>query len=121
MNNFVVWFEIPVKNLEKAIKFYSQVFAIEFQKADMMGNKMAFFPHEPGSASGALVEGKNYIPGDKGPLVYLNGGEDLSKPLANIEKAGGKVLLQKTSIGQHGFFAIFLDNEGNRLALHSMK
>jgi len=54
-------------------------------------------------------------------LIYLNGGDDLSKVLSKVEKAGGKVLLPKTSIGQNGSMAHFLDTEGNKVALHSMK
>ena len=58
---------------------------------------------------------------DKGALLYLNGGEDLSVPLNRVEGAGGKVLQEKTSIGGNGFMAIFGDTEGNRIALHSVK
>jgi predicted enzyme related to lactoylglutathione lyase len=54
-------------------------------------------------------------------MVYLSGGEDLSAPLGRVEAAGGKVVMPKTSIGEHGFCAMFLDTEGNRVGLHSMK
>jgi hypothetical protein len=46
---------------------------------------------------------------------------DLAEPLSKVEKAGGKILLPKTSIGQNGFMAHFIDSEGNKVALHSMK
>jgi len=55
-----------------------------------------------------------------GSMVYLNGGDDLSVPLSRVEAAGGKVLLDKMSIGEYGFIAYFLDSEGNKVALHSM-
>jgi len=42
-------------------------------------------------------------------------------PLGRIEKAGGKILLSKTSIGENGFIAHFTDTEGNKVSLHSMK
>jgi predicted enzyme related to lactoylglutathione lyase len=41
--------------------------------------------------------------------------------LGRIEQAGGRTLVPKTSIGEHGFIAHFIDSEGNRVALHSMK
>ena len=42
-------------------------------------------------------------------------------PLAQVEKAGGKIVMPKTSTGGNGFMALFKDTEGNRVALHSMK
>jgi predicted enzyme related to lactoylglutathione lyase len=121
MNNTVVWFEIPVKDLNRAVKFYSKVLGVEVQPMEAGPNKMAFFPFAPGVASGALVESKENAPNEKGTLVYLNGGDDLSLPLKRVEGAGGKVLQAKTGIGDHGFIATFKDSEGNRVALHSMK
>jgi predicted enzyme related to lactoylglutathione lyase len=40
--------------------------------------------------------------------------------LAKVEKAGGKILMPKTAIGENGFIAHFADTEGNRVAFHSM-
>ena len=121
MKNFAVWFEIPVKDLNRAMRFYSGVMAVELQPMEGGPRKMAFFPMAPGVASGSLVEDKENSPGEKGTLVYLNGGDDLAGPLKRVEAAGGKVLQGKTSIGEHGFIATFRDTEGNRVALHSMK
>lgn len=119
--NIVVWFEIPVKDLSRATKFYSTVLALELQEMQHDGMNMAFFPHAEGSVTGALVEDKENAPSEKGSLVYFNGGDDLTVPLGRIEKAGGTVVMGKTSIGPWGFIAIFKDTEGNRVALHSMK
>ncbi len=49
----------------------------------------------------------------------MNGGKDLARILKKVEKAGGKVLLEKTSIGEFGFIGRFLDTEGNQVALHN--
>ncbi len=115
------WFEIPVSQMDRAMKFYSAIFGVEMQKMDWQGIQMAFFPGEKDAVHGALVQGQGYVPSDKGTVVYLNGSPDLSVPLSKIEKAGGKVLKQKFSIGEHGFIAFFQDTEGNKVALHSMK
>ncbi len=115
------WFEIPVSQMDRAMKFYSAIFGVEMQKMDWQGIQMAFFPGEKGSVHGALVQGQGYVPSDKGTIVYLNGSPDLSTPLSKIEKAGGKVLKPKFSIGEHGFIAFFQDPEGNKVALHSMQ
>lgn len=86
-----------------------------------MGSEMAFFPSEDG-VGGAVVSGDGYEPNDKGSLVYLNGGEDLSDALSRVEKAGGKVIVPKTQISPEiGHFALFIDTEGNKVALHSPK
>ena len=120
MKNFVVWFDIAVKDLDRAMKFYSKVFEAEISEMEGAPKRYAMFPFAPGVASGGLVEDKEMV-ADKGALLYLNGGEDLSVPLKRVEEAGGKVLQEKTSIGGNGFMAIFADTEGNRIALHSVK
>jgi predicted enzyme related to lactoylglutathione lyase len=123
MANVINWFEIPVKNFDRASEFYSAVLGGEIHQLDTpAGSKMGFLPgNEPKSVGGAIVKGEGYEPATKGSLVYLNGGDDLSKPLAKVEKNGGKVVMPKTSIGENGFIAYFTDTEGNRVGFHSMK
>jgi hypothetical protein len=42
--------------------------------------------------------------------------------LNRVEPAGGRIMVGKTLITPElGFFAMFTDADGNRLALHSMK
>ena len=118
MANAVNWFELPASNFDRAVKFYAHILEVELQKTNMMGLDMAFFPAEDG-VGGAVVAGEGYSPAENGSVVYLNGGENLSGPLDRIEQSGGKVLVPKTSIGENGYIAQFLDTEGNRVALHS--
>ena len=84
---------------------------------------MGLFPFdmENGGIGGGIVEGPGYEPSQVGSLIYLNGGDDLAEPLSRVEKAGGKIVLPKTSLGPNGFMAQFIDTEGNKVALHSMK
>ena len=123
MANAINWFEIPASNFDRACEFYSKIFGSEVNKMTTPnGMKMGMFPHyEMGSVGGSVIEGEGYEPSQKGTLPYLNGGEDLSVPLSRVEKAGGKILMPKTPIGENGFIAQFIDTEGNRVALHSMK
>ena len=52
----------------------------------------------------------------------MNGGEDLNQVLNRVESSGGRVLLPKQQINEDaGYFALFIDSEGNKLALHSIK
>ena len=124
MKNAINWFEIPVKNFEKSKSFYEEVLQSEMQIMEMkeMGSIMAVFPNdmENGGIGGTIISGPGYEPSQSGSLIYLNGGDDLSAPLARVEKAGGQVIVPKTPIGENGFIAQFIDPEGNRVAFHSM-
>lgn len=120
MKNWVNWFEIPAADFNRAVKFYSAIFNVDFHTMDMMGTKMAMFPSE--GAGGAIVAGDDYKPATDGTLVYLNGGDDLNGVFNKVETNGGKAIVPKTMISEDmGYFAMFIDTEGNKIALHSMK
>ena len=121
MKNAINWFEIAVTDIERAAKFYGAVLDCDIQRMDMDTMKYAMFPYdnEGGGVGGGLVEMEGFKPSPEGPTLYLNGGDDLSVPLARVEAAGGKIIMPKTDIGENGFMAQFIDTEGNRLALHS--
>lgn len=119
-SNPAVYFEIPVTNMERAVKFYSSVFGYVFEKDEIDGNEMALFPFvEKGTGvSGALAKGKTYRPSKDGTLIYL-GTDNIDGTLDRVRKNGGRILYPKTSIGELGFVAEFEDSEGNRVALHT--
>ena len=121
MANMINWFEIPVTDIDRAAAFYSAIFGIEIQQQEMGGIKMGILGSmEGGAIAGSLCQGEWYKPSTDGVIVYLNGGDDLSGVLEKIPAAGGSVLMPKTHISDDiGYFAMFLDCEGNRLALHS--
>jgi len=117
--NFISWFEIPAYNHYRSVAFYNYIYGIEITTVEINGLAMGFFPAESG-IGGAIVTGPGCIPSEIGPLIYLNGGEDLNNVLCRINEAGGRVLMEKTYISESaGYFALFIDSEGNRLALHS--
>lgn len=122
MANAINWFEIPATDFDRAKKFYEAILGIEMM-LPFEGMKYAMFPADMmgGQVGGGLVQEQGYEPSDKGALIYLNGGEDLSEPLSKVEEAGGKIVVPKTSIGNNGFMAQFIDTEGNKVAFHSMK
>ena len=124
-NNVVGWFEIPVSNMERAIKFYETVFDFKFERHKMSDLDMAWFPAVGGNgAMGSLVHHPQfYKPSADGTLVYFTAHSgDLTNELGRIESAGGRVLQPKTLITEDiGYMALFIDSEGNRVALHSSK
>lgn len=119
--NIATWFELPATDLGRAQDFYRSVLDTSFKLEDMSDMQLAIFEAEDGAVSGMLVKSEHYQPSATGAVVYFNGGEDLSRPLAKVEAAGGKVLMPKTPIhdGECGYFALVLDSEGNRVGLYS--
>ncbi len=118
--NPVGWFEIPVKDMARAKKFYETVFGFEMSAGNVNGYDMTFFPMQsnvPG-AGGTLIAGDPYAPSRTGTIVYF-GTQDIEATLAKVEQNGGKSVLKKKSIGIHGFIGWFEDSEGNTVALHS--
>jgi predicted enzyme related to lactoylglutathione lyase len=124
-NNVVGWFELPVSDMERAIKFYESVFNFKLERHKISNLDMAWFPVVDGNgAMGSLVHHPEfYKPSTDGTLAYFTAHSgDLSNELGRIESAGGKVLQPKTLVTEDiGYMALFIDSEGNRVALHSRK
>lgn len=119
--DFVSWFEIPSLNFQQSVNFYNYIFDMEMEQTVTDTNSMAFFPVKNG-IGGAIISGPGSVPSDAGPLLYLNAGNDLNIVLNKIEAGGGRVIMTKTLISEDdGYFAIFIDCQGNKLALHSKK
>lgn len=120
--NPVNWFEIPVKDLNRAKAFYEHVLGLSLSVTNMEGSEMAWFPMSQGAAgaSGTLIKSEGYEPSHSGSLVYF-AVADIEGSLKRANERGGKTLLPKLNIGEHGFVAHFQDTEGNRVALHSME
>ena len=118
--NPVNWFEIPVNDLERAKQFYETVFGFQLSLNEMGPMKMAWFPMTQGGpgATGTLIQSEGYAPSHAGTLVYFSV-PDIEGALDKVNANGGKLLMPKTSIGEHGHIAHFQDCEGNRVALHS--
>jgi predicted enzyme related to lactoylglutathione lyase len=120
-SNPVVYFEIPVIDMERATRFYSTVFNFKFDTTIIDKNEMALFPftEEKSGISGALAKGEIYKPTKDGVLIYFNTANmDETLRLANTN--GGKILYPKTDNGI-GLVAEFEDTEGNRIALYQSK
>ncbi|GBF49309.1 glyoxalase-like domain protein [Leptospira ryugenii] len=116
----VAIFEIPSKQIDKSIQFYENIFGIKLLNVEFEGMKMAIFPTEDQQVTGVIIEAEGYEPSANGVTIYLNAGKNLERTLDLIPKNGGKILIPKTPhADQNGFFAIFLDIDGNKLGLHS--
>jgi len=123
--NVVGWFEIPVTDMDRAVKFYETVLNLKLERHNMGELDMAWFPSGdlPGSP-GTLVRHKDfYKPSSDGVLIYFTAQSgDLSNELSKVKPAGGKVLMEKKLITEDiGYMGLFVDCEGNRIAIHSRK
>jgi uncharacterized protein len=121
MINAVVHFEIPVTDMDRAVRFYEAVFGLKLTRETVDGYDMAMFPRIDGAlgASGALAKGDVYVPSQAGPILYFDT-TDIDATLARAVAAGGSVLYPKKSIGANGWVAEFADSEGNRIALSQL-
>ena len=126
LGNALNWFEIPVADFDRAKQFYETLFNYQMPENQMWSARMGFFlfDFQTQKVGGAIVYNPSfYTPQANGTLVYLNCQPDLQPVLDRVETAGGKILQGKLEISsdqQLGYWAVILDSEGNRVALHSM-
>ena len=117
LHNRAVWFDIPVAELKRAAEFYSAVLAVRVETFMEAGFSFAVLEHSDGNG-GCLVPNPADI-SDKGVMLYLNVNGRIQDAVAKVNLHGGKVLQAVHAIGPHGFRAVVIDSEGNRVVLHS--
>lgn len=119
--NAISWFEIPTSDINHAQQFYETIFEINMEPMNLPNMEMRSFPMDQTGIGGALIFAPDfYQPQSNGTLVYLNANPDVQLVLDKVEAAGGTVVLPKTEITPEiGHMAVFIDTEGNRVALHS--
>lgn len=121
-HNVVGWFEIPVIDMDRAARFYETVLKYKLERHTLGDLEMAWFPMIEGDGCpGSLVKNKDYMPSGNGTVIYFTSPSgDLSNEISRVQKAGGKILQEKTKITDEiGYMGLFLDTEGNRIAIHS--
>lgn len=120
MNSYVSLFEIPATDISRACDFYQAILDVSIEKMEMPGMEMGIFPYENQMVHGVIMKGPDFVPSADGPTLYLNGGNDLQPILDKVEQNGGQIIVPKTPhADESGFFALFLDSEGNKLGLNS--
>lgn len=120
MSNQIVWFDVPVLDLDRAIAWYSAVLGNNVDKESIgPGAWIGVLPHGGNDVGGCLVVGADK-PSAGGVLVYLNCQGRLDDAIGAATKNGGKIVQPTHSIAPHGSRCVVMDSEGNRVALHSM-
>lgn len=129
------WFEIPARDFHRATVFYSKVFGIKINTVELNGIKHGIFMLNDGQINGAIVDnGDTEIKG--GTVLFFDGSPSLSDVESKIKANGGQILVSKTLIKDEaedgtsilpenfidgsrlGYFAYFLDTEGNKMGLY---
>jgi len=116
----VTHFEIPVDKMDRATKFYSDVFGRNVRPVPEMQYTMISTAQsdergmvtEVGAINGGMTERDGPL---KHPIVTLQV-EDIEASLEKVKRMGGKTVVKKTPM-QMGSFAYFEDTEGNVLGL----
>jgi predicted enzyme related to lactoylglutathione lyase len=72
MANQIVWCDIPVLDLERAIRFYSAVLGSQIKQEQLPGMTIGILPHNDGEVGGCLFKSSDDKPSDQGPMIYLN-------------------------------------------------
>ncbi|HSV19988.1 MAG TPA: VOC family protein [Casimicrobiaceae bacterium] len=117
--NRVVWFDLPVVDLDRAGAFYQAVLGVKVHKEKFGDVAFCVVEHEQGNGGCLVVDPAKVSSG--GPLMYLNVEGRIRDAVAGVTRLGGKVLQDVHPIGPHGFRAVVQDSEGNRVALHSSR
>lgn len=121
MKNAINWFSIPVSNYDRAKVFYEEILKVKLIDVQMGPNKMAFFPVENGGIGGSLnLKETGFAPLDNDTIPIYLASDNLQESLDSVDKANGKVLMNKTLISpEFGYFGLIMDTEGNKIGLHS--
>lgn len=122
--NAVGWFDIYVKDMDRAVGFYEKVLDTKLEEMSdpTSETQMMSFSGDMGiyGASGALVKTDHASPGPGGTQVYFSV-EDCATQQGRVADAGGAIIRPKFSIGEFGFVALCQDTEGNMIGFNSMK
>ena len=124
--NPVGWFEVPVSDMDRAIKFYEAVFEYKLDRNKIGPLDMAWFPmidDAPGTTGTLVKYDPMYKSSQEGTLIYYTSPSgDLQAEQDRVEAAGGKVTVPKKQVSEdHGYMCLCVDTEGNRFAIHSLK
>jgi uncharacterized protein len=118
----ISWFEIPVRDLDRAQRFYETVLDRKLARETMGEERLAIFPAGEGRAQGCINIGPQPVaPSTAGTRVYLDASPSIDAALSRVADAGGKVVVRKTALPSGmGYWAHMSDTEGNIVGLHAM-
>lgn len=130
MGNLVVWADIPVTDIDRAMEFYGAVLQRPLVRTPGMDSVAIPAPDQPPGEGGGPPEGPMPVAFDlvrtdtmkssrDGCTIYLNADEDPEGMLRRAADAGGEILSPVQDTGEMvGWIGFFRDSEGNRIGVH---
>lgn len=121
----LVHFEIPVDDLERARKFYGEIFGWNLEDWPMPDgstyigvrttpvDEKTRQPLKPGAINGGIMK-RN--PQAKAPILAVHV-ESIDERIKQVEAMGGKVIMPKIDMMGMGFYAYVSDLDGNTIGL----
>jgi predicted enzyme related to lactoylglutathione lyase len=125
----IVHFEVPADDIERAKKFYNELFGWKIEKwpstddsqltsaAD--GQPMEYWMVTTTDDKGNKALGggmmKRQMPGHQ--VTNYIGVESIDEYSSKVEKLGGKVVASKHAVPGMGYFALCIDTENNNFAI----
>jgi len=120
----VVHFEIPAENIERANKFYSDIFGWKINKVPLVGGEEYCIantvetdekgmPKSPGAINGGIMK-----KGGTGiyPVIVIKV-ESIRQSIEKIKRSGCKTVMDIVPVGDFGLYARFEDTEGNIMGI----
>lgn len=122
VNNALNWFEIPVRDIDRAQHFYETLLGAALRRETIGAMTLAVFGYDDGGAGGCLMAGPGTPePRADGTMVYLKAAPSLDAVLDRVTRAGGRIATPAVRLpGDMGAFAHVVDTEGNRVGLHAL-
>jgi uncharacterized protein len=114
----IVWFEVPVDNLDRAKKFYKEMFGWKFAELPAAVNE--YWHIDTGGPDASPDGGLMLRMHPQQPITNYVSVPSITKAAAKVERLGGTVCKPKTAVPGMGYFAICLDTEKNTFALWEM-
>ena len=120
MSAGIVWVEIPVLDMPRALAFYNALFQLQAEAYDDGERLSAVLWMIEGNPGLSLTQIAGFTPSQDGPWIYLHSSDPLAELLARAEAGGGKILSPLTSMGAAGSYTAIRDTEGNTIALYTL-
>ena len=111
--------EIPVDDLERAKKFYTELFGWKITPAPGQPDSPEYWlitttdgKGEPG-VGGGMIQRQH----PQHPITNYIDVPSIEQSAAKVQEIGGNVVVPKTAVPGFGYFAVCLDTENNCFAL----
>ncbi|OGK13877.1 glyoxalase [Candidatus Roizmanbacteria bacterium RIFCSPHIGHO2_02_FULL_37_15] len=119
----VVHFEIEADDLDRAQKFYQEIFGWEIQNVSAPGMEYRLIntvetdekqmPKEAGAINGGLQKKTGQ---SKGVVIVIDV-KSIDETLKKVQERGSKIVMPKTQVGDMGLYARVTDTEGNVIGI----